>query len=429
MAPERRSLWVIQQEKSSWVKQLLGCLPTTLNGDVLLLVQRQLPLALAVQPVCVLVFGSSRHRRGHGRQREPKAFRDKHSKWTVGSNEKVALVTNDGWKSRFMNQASFRSRLLTSSTLRSAVRSRNPWVQHCTDWNDPNIWTQFSSVMNEPRLKDQQWDLRRGCSLQDTLPTHPVQGDISVHAAKQKVKLNSIFSVCHVPCRSSSRRTSSLNRSWTNCETSSGRSTPCWPSGAETPRARRRSGLGCSLWTGHHRPAENTGTMMLYTFRGHGEEGGVDDGRRYSVYLDETSVGNTFSLFISELSEFQNIKSFYKRPLNFKNTPTLWLKGMSLDLVLSFTSFSFIDLLVIGRGRQGSAPIRRVIAAFRIVLCTKSCSHSSEVSRCDRPSAFCFCSFSEWLQRLLIKDYIRSVVWMISDSVVWSVMFVSCFSF
>lgn len=80
---------------------------------------------------------------------------------------------------------------------------------------------------------------------------------------RQKRKLKSIFSVCRVPCRNSSRRTSSLNRSWTNCETSSGRSTPCWPSGAETPRAGRRSGLGRSPWTGHHRPAEDAGSRRL----------------------------------------------------------------------------------------------------------------------------------------------------------------------
>lgn len=170
------------------------------------------------------------------------------------------------------------------------VKKRNPWVKHCTYWNDLNLWNQVSSNKLDKFTGSETWLLSAGHS------TYTPRAGLHFSPPRiQKLKLNSIFSVCCVPCRSSSRRTSSLNRSWTNCETSSGRSTPCWPSGAEVPWARRRSGPGCSLWTGHRRPAENTGTMTLYTFGGHGEEGGVDDGRRYSVYLDETSVGNTFS--------------------------------------------------------------------------------------------------------------------------------------
>lgn len=183
------------------------------------------------------------------------------------------------------------------AALRSALRSEEEeplsralylleWAEHLEAVFLCNKLTKFKGSA----VRCETWLLSAGHSTYT-----PRSGLHFCPSCKAESKAELIFSVCRVPCRSSSRRTSSLNRSWTNCETSSGRSTPCWPSGAETPRAGRRSGLGCSLWTGHHRPAENTGTMTLYTFRGHGEEGGVDDGRGYSVYLDETSVGNTFS--------------------------------------------------------------------------------------------------------------------------------------
>lgn len=123
---------------------------------------------------------------------------------------------------------------------------------------------------------------------------------------------NIITSLLSFSCRSSNRRTSSWNRSWTNCVTSSGRSTPCWPSGAEAHTNMQngradavvdwtcdgipRNGSGCTLQRKWGRLATSTLTNQQRTNQRGRERWGdtgrdgtgvfrVADGRKYSVYL------------------------------------------------------------------------------------------------------------------------------------------------